>query len=96
MKRVQALHKMEFGNKSMELAKKYDRSLILIITAVGTILTIYISISKSFNDLVTNTTIVKELQQVNAVQREINDVVKSNIMEMKDDIKTILRNMPRR
>lgn len=62
-----------------KVASYYDRSIVVILTALGVIVATYISMGKRFDILVRGTPVIKELQEINAVQKEINRVVEKSM-----------------
>lgn len=81
---------------AIELAKKYDRSLTVVITALGVIATIYLATGSKIDAMVAQTPTIQELRKVDAVQANSIDTMKSDIKIISEDVKTILRTMPRR
>ncbi len=81
---------------ALDLAKKYDRSITVVLTALAVISVIYLSAGSKIDAIVEQTHTVQELKRKNAIQNEINTTVKSDISEIKLDVKEILRTMPRR
>lgn len=76
-----------------EAAKKYDRSLVLVGSAILTSAIVYVTLRGAFNQLLEASAVIKELQQVNAVQKQINEDFKEGMRDIKSDIKLILREM---
>ena len=80
----------------IEVAKKYDRSITVVLTALGVLSMIYLATGSKIDAMVEQTPTIQELKKVNAVQGNINGTVKEDIGEIKRDVKEILRTMPRR
>ena len=82
-------------NGFKESIGKYDRSLVLLLTATITLATVYFSVRNSANSFIESSPIVQKLERINAVQEKINQTVDENIREVKSDVKLILRIMKR-
>ena len=93
-------------NGIKESMGKYDRTLVLILTAIGTIATIYLGVGRSINSLIEGTPVIQNLEKYKAVQEKINSTtidsikelksdVTKDIKEVREDVKTILRIMKR-
>ena len=81
---------------AIELAKKYDRSIAVVLTALAVISVIYLSAGSKIDAIVEQTPTIQELKKVNAVQANMNDNFKTDLLDIKKDVKDILRLMPRR
>ena len=81
---------------AIELAKKYDRSITVVLTALAVISVIYLSAGSKIDAIVEQTPTIQELKKVNAVQANMNDNFKTDLLDIKKDVKDILRLMPRR
>ena len=56
----------------LDTAKRYDRSVLLVVTALGVLTITYIAAGSRIDAIVRETPVVKQLQQVDAVQAEKN------------------------
>lgn len=80
-------------NGFKESIGKYDRSFVLVFTAIVTLATVYFSVRNSANSFIESSPVVQKLERINAVQEKINQTFDENIREIKSDVKLILRAM---
>ncbi len=66
-----------------EKAKHYDRSVILILTALGVIGTIYIGTQNSINRMIETSEIVQSLKLINAQQSILNTQFMKQLEELR-------------
>lgn len=78
--------KMDFK----KVASHYDRSVVVVLTALGVITATYFSIGSRIDTLVRGTPIVKELQSINAVQEKTNQYVQKTLDKMDEKLDKLL------
>ena len=73
------------------VASHYDRSIVVVLTALGVITAVYFSIGQRVDSLVRATSVIKELQSINAVQEKTNDYVQKTLDKMDEKLDRLLR-----
>ena len=80
-----------------EKVKQYDRAVVLVVTAISVIFSIYLGAQRSLNKIIETSEVIQNVRLINARQEILNksfaeDVgeLRESQKEMRNDIKTIL------
>lgn len=70
-------------------AKKYDRSLIVVLVAMITIFTIWLKIGTVVDDVIARSSVVQEIKQKQTIYSVTDNIILEQLDDLKKDIKDI-------
>lgn len=82
--------------KIKEAAMKYDRSIVAVAVALGCIFAAYIKIGGIVDSMIERSPVIQSIKISGVRQEKDSDTLMNEVKDMKQDIRSILRELRRR